>query len=89
VAPGRLSTTHGWPSLALTFGPMARAMASVEPPAGNGTTTLIALSGKPAACTLLAIASVMSRDETLVRIVIVSPRCYGVRTQKLWRTPRL
>jgi len=45
-APGRFSITSGWPSVALTCGPMARRMASALPPGGKVTTTLIGLVGQ-------------------------------------------
>ena len=38
-APGRFSTTNGWPSVSVSFCAVARARMSVVPPAGNGTTT--------------------------------------------------
>ena len=49
VAPGRLSTTKGWPSFSPMCWAMARAIMSVEPPAGKGTTTVTFFSSHAAA----------------------------------------
>src|SRR6185369_16148384 len=51
VAPALLSTMNDWPSVLLSDGPMARAMASVDPPGGNGTTRVTGLFGQACACT--------------------------------------
>src|SRR5690349_6878477 len=45
-APGRFSTTPGWPSSSWNFDAMARPTMSDEPPATNGITTRIGLAGK-------------------------------------------
>src|SRR6185503_13855135 len=44
-APARFSTTTGWPRIFSSAGCMARATASVLPPAGNGTKKRSGLSG--------------------------------------------
>ena len=46
VAPALLSTRKGWPSVLVRRGAMARATMSVEPPAGNGTTSVTGLVGQ-------------------------------------------
>src|SRR5687768_11825380 len=46
VAPGRFSTTTGWPRLSARRLPMARAKVSLEPPGGEVTTKRICLEGK-------------------------------------------
>src|SRR5262249_34017657 len=45
LAPGRFSTTTGWPQSSLIFWPIMRARTSDGPPAGKGTTILIDLVG--------------------------------------------
>ena len=37
VAPGRFSTTNGWPRYSESFGASKRAMMSVPPPGGKPT----------------------------------------------------
>ena len=37
-APGRFSTTNGWPSARLSRSPTARASTSASPPGANGAT---------------------------------------------------
>ena len=44
-APGRLSTTTGWPHASCSFCAMPRPMMSSGPPGGNGTTKRIGLAG--------------------------------------------
>ena len=44
-APGRFSTTIGWPSFSPSLGPRILAMVSVLPPGGNVTTRRIGLVG--------------------------------------------
>ena len=44
-APGRFSTTTGWPSRACICWPTKRAMVSIGPPAATVTMILIGLSG--------------------------------------------
>src|SRR5512137_348005 len=48
VAPAWFSTTNDWPRLADILLAIVRAMVSVEPPGGNGTTTVTGFSGKAA-----------------------------------------
>ena len=45
VAPARLSMTNGCPSFSCSFGAMARATMSVDPPGGNGTMIVTGFSG--------------------------------------------
>src|ERR1035437_933490 len=45
LAPARLSTTSDCPSALESFCAVTRAIRSLPPPAGNGTTILIALTG--------------------------------------------
>src|SRR5712691_3223775 len=49
LAPGRFSTSTGWPSRAVIFGPNRRAMMSVVLPGGNGTMILIGFEGQDCA----------------------------------------
>src|SRR6266496_4377819 len=49
LAPGRFSTSTGWPSRSVIFGPIRRDMMSVVLPGGNGTTILIGLEGQDCA----------------------------------------
>ena len=44
-APARFSITTGWPSSVANLSPRMRAKVSAGPPAGNGTTNLMALVG--------------------------------------------
>src|SRR6266702_8023483 len=48
-APARFSTTTGWPRIFSSAGCIARATASVLPPAGNGTKKRMDRSGKDCA----------------------------------------
>jgi hypothetical protein len=45
VAPGRFSTTNGWPRYSESRGASTRAMMSVPPPGGKPTTTRTARLG--------------------------------------------
>ena len=49
-APPRFSITTFWPSAAPSSSPSARAMTSGEPPAANGTTSVIGFVGQDCAC---------------------------------------
>src|SRR5262245_51048256 len=49
AAPGRLSTTTGWPHFAASFSPKMRGMMSAVPPAGNGTMMRTGREGYPCA----------------------------------------
>src|SRR5262245_18879391 len=49
LAPGRFSTTAGWPRCSWNFELMARPTMSDEPPATNGMMTLIGLFGNACA----------------------------------------
>src|SRR5262245_35756892 len=46
AAPGRFSTTTGWPRISLMIGATARAVTSTLPPAANGTMIRIGSLGK-------------------------------------------
>src|ERR1700704_1946267 len=46
AAPALFSTTTGWPSRGASFSATTRAMASVPPPAANGTTRVTARLGQ-------------------------------------------
>jgi hypothetical protein len=46
AAPALFSTTTGWPSRAASFSATTRPMASVPPPAANGTTRVIVRVGQ-------------------------------------------
>jgi hypothetical protein len=61
VAPALLSTMNDWPKVLLSDGPMARAMASVEPPGGNGTTRVTGLAGQACACAAETVANARTR----------------------------
>ena len=45
VAPGWFSTTNVWPRLTVILLAIVRPMVSVDPPGGNGTTTVTGFSG--------------------------------------------
>jgi hypothetical protein len=45
-APGRFSTTTGWPSVSWSFAPSARPIWSAAPPGGKFTTMRSDLAGK-------------------------------------------
>src|SRR6266571_161383 len=49
LAPGRFSTSTGWPSRSVIFGPIRRDMMSVVLPGGNGTMILIGFEGQDCA----------------------------------------
>src|SRR5262249_33222350 len=49
AAPGRFSTTTGWPSCALRLGARTRPTLSRSPPGGNGMISFSGLVGKSAA----------------------------------------
>ncbi len=57
-APGRFSSTTGWPSCVLSFSETVRAMMSVELPGVKGTTTLIGFAGQ--ACAHAAVCAVQN-----------------------------
>src|SRR3954462_5320805 len=46
LAPGRFSTTTGWPMFCETFAATRRVTPSAPPPGGKPTTQLIGLDGK-------------------------------------------
>ena len=48
-APALFSTITGWPRRGVSFSAMMRATVSVEPPAENGTTSLMGLAGQDCA----------------------------------------
>jgi hypothetical protein len=47
AAPGRLSTTTGWPNVSYNAGAISRAMMSLPPPGANGPTHRIGRLGQP------------------------------------------
>src|SRR5512132_3683172 len=49
-APGRFSTTPGWPKYSWNLEAIARPIMSDGPPATKGITTLIGLDGQACAC---------------------------------------
>src|SRR5215213_1541810 len=50
AAPGRFSTSTGWPRPGAMRSASSRAMTSVEPPGGNGTTNVTGRSGNAFCC---------------------------------------
>src|SRR5262245_12438636 len=75
-APARFSTTTVWPNIFSSCGCIARAAASVAPPAGNGTMKRNGLPGNACACACVAAAPARSRMgsascSSLVRILEV------------------
>jgi hypothetical protein len=48
-APGRFSTTNGWPNTELRWGAMTRAITSLLPPAPDATMILIGRAGQVSA----------------------------------------
>ena len=49
LAPGLFSTTTGWPQASASLPASSRAVRSVAPPAGNGTTSLTGRVGNAGA----------------------------------------
>jgi hypothetical protein len=70
-APPTFSVTTGWPRLERIRSAMMRAMASVEPPGGNGTTSVICRDGKVCACALTTMAAATSAAEAILSILIL------------------
>src|SRR5512137_1484392 len=66
VAPAWFSTTKVWPRLVVILLAIVRAMVSVDPPGGNGTTTVTGFSGK-AATAGAAAATVATAPRTSAR----------------------
>src|SRR3954453_4112542 len=59
-APPTFSTITAWPRIGRIFSAMMRAATSVEPPGGNGTTSVICRDGKVCACALARPATMAS-----------------------------
>ncbi len=60
-APPRFSTTTCWPSVLLIRSATSRASASLPPPAGNGTTSVIGRDGCQSCAAAVSIACVAAR----------------------------
>src|SRR5512138_3090038 len=60
-APGRFSTTTGWPQTSCIFAARRRPMMSVAPPGGNGTIIRTGFVGKPCAFPQISSAARNSR----------------------------
>ncbi len=80
-APGRLSTTTGWPSSSLRPGATARALISTLPPGANGTTIRMGLTGKVCACACTQSASANAGKNILMGLLpprpILAPPAYA------------
>src|SRR3954468_8056912 len=66
-APPTFSTTTVWPSGARMRSAMMRAVVSVEPPGGNGDTSVIGFVGKP--CAPASPAAANSAHATVKRFI--------------------
>src|SRR5262245_41420027 len=71
-APPTFSITTAWPSAGRIASPIRRAAASVEPPGGNGTTSVTGRFGKP--CAAAAPANTHSASAMTGRIILPPPR---------------
>ena len=69
-APGLFSTTTGCFHLALSFCPTARAIASAEPPGGNGTMMRTGRVGKSSCARVAPVARAMTNAAMVARIVL-------------------
>src|SRR3954467_12347118 len=72
-APPTFSITIGWPSTGRMRSAMMRAAASVDPPGGNGTTSVSERTGKFWACAPATPASTVSASATRNLVIIFSP----------------
>src|SRR5262245_12425137 len=66
-APGRFSTTTGWPSVLASSSPTARARTSTSPPAGNGAIMRMGFVGQVCAAAADARPAVRIRNAANVR----------------------
>src|SRR5262245_36628731 len=74
AAPGRFSTTTGWPSCALRLGASARPTLSRSPPGGKGTIIFSGLVGNSAAC---ATAIHASQAKIIEKCLVIEPPLRG------------
>src|SRR4051794_27709837 len=72
-APPTFSITIGWPSTGRMRSAMMRAAASVDPPGGNGTTSVSERTGKLCACALAKPARAVSASAARNLVIICSP----------------
>ena len=78
VAPALLSTTKVCLKVAVSEGPMARAIESVEPPGGKGTTSVTGLSGQAWAGATSATASAASANRCFMGVSGIGSGCSGI-----------
>jgi len=71
-APDRFSTTNGWPSESESFAAIRRAIGSVDPPGGYGTTNFTGLVGQACAQVVIgaSAASAIAATRRTERIMI-------------------
>src|SRR3954451_15535962 len=72
-APPTFSITIGWPSTGRMRSAMMRAAASVDPPGGNGTTSVSERTGKFWACALAKPATTASASAARNLLIGFSP----------------
>ena len=70
-APGRFSTTTGWPSTGVRAFASARARTSVAAPGGKATTMRTGRSGQECARTIAGVASTAPAPSSAARRVVV------------------
>src|SRR6187431_1039139 len=74
VAPALLSTMKVCPKVLVNDGPIARAIESVEPPGGNGTSSVTGFDGHVSACAVpTAAAATRPRARLVNKLLII--RC--------------
>jgi hypothetical protein len=71
-APGRFSTTNGWPSATCSFSATTRAAMSVACPGGQGTTTLMGRLGYACANAAVAARSDATNTRSLFKGFLLS-----------------
>src|ERR1035437_10887803 len=81
LAPARLSTTSDCPSALESFCAVTRAIRSLPPPAGNGTTILIALTGY--SCDQ-AVPGHRRKHATVTRHLIIPPHTTETRLSNVF-----
>ena len=74
LPPGRFSTTTGWAQRSCSFWPTARAIRSVGPPVGNGTTMRTGLDGNVCA----AANGIAANESTIVNAALRESKTMGV-----------
>src|SRR5690554_4763936 len=72
VAPGRLSTTNGWPSVSVNRLAITRATTSLEPPGGQVTTMRTGFTGYACAGTVVGIEVSTAASTTAAGIALTA-----------------